>query len=332
MSARRATRAVLVSSAIALGACGSTRDEAQKRSLEALTLPEPASVAAHTPPRRGKDSDFNDPPKTCDPFESKPATALPPPLRMKPGTLMHEIQTRGELIVGVDHNTLGLGYFNPIEKRNEGFEIDLVRMIARAILGPNPTIKFTAISTAQRESVVTNGDVDLVASSYSINCERRKTMHFSDVYYRAQMRLLVPKDPQVDDLGDLRKKLVCVTRKSTTLTKLDELRKQTGIRIYVVPLRSDCLVKLQEGVVQAIASDDAILYGLRTQDPQTEIVGPGLQCEAWGMAISKDHPEFVGFVNGVLARLRRAEPNYIAARRTFWLRDLKRPAEAAPCP
>lgn len=332
MIPRSATTAVLVSIASALVACGSTRDEAHQRSLAALTLPEPASVAAHTPPRKGKDGDFNDPPRDCGPFESEPATALPPPLRMKPGTWMHEIQKRDVLVVGVDHNTLGLGYFNPIEKRNEGFEIDLVRMIASAILGPNPKITFTAISTAQRESVVVNGDVDLVASSFSINCERRKTMYFSDVYYRAQMRLLVPKRPRVDDLGDLRGKLVCVTRRSTTLTKLDELAKETGIRIYVVPLRSDCLVKLQEGVVQAISSDDAILYGLLTQDPQTEIVGPGLQCELWGMAINKKHPEFVGFVNGVLARLRRAKPNYIAARRTFWLRDLERPAEAAPCP
>jgi polar amino acid transport system substrate-binding protein len=211
----------------------------------------------------------------------------------------------------------------------EGFEIDLVRQIARAILGDEPKIRYTAISTAQRESVVTNGDVDLVASSYSINCDRLRRMLFSSVYYRSQMRLLVPKRAAVSDLGDLRGKLVCVTRKSTTISRLRTLSKATGIKLYVVPLRSDCLVKLQEGRVEAISSDDAILFGLLKQDPQTEIVGPGLQCEIWGMAISKKHPEFVPFVNAVLERLRRR--GFTARRRDHWLEGLTPPKEVEPC-
>jgi polar amino acid transport system substrate-binding protein len=326
--ARRCAAGALIAwVALAIAPYGSPRDEAQRRSLAALTLADPASVAPHTPPTG---DDFSPAEPSCPPFESRPASALPPPLHMKPGTLMHNIQKRGELIAGVDHNTLGLGYFNPIGTRNEGFEIDLVRQIARAILGPNPKIRFTAISTAQRESVVTKKQVDLVASSFSITCKRRETMLFSDVYYRAQMRLLVPKRPRVDDLGALRDKLVCVTRRSTTLSRLDELAGRTAIKIYVVPLRSDCLVALQEGKVQAISSDDAILYGLLTQDPQTRIVGPGLQCERWGMAINNDYPEFVSFVNGVLVRLRHS--GFIDRRRARWLKGLERPRRAAPCP
>ena len=70
----------------------------------------------------------------------------------------HDIQKRGELKVGVDQTTLGLGYFDPIRSRMEGFEIDLVRQIARAILGDKLKIRYTAISTAQRKSVVTRAN------------------------------------------------------------------------------------------------------------------------------------------------------------------------------
>ena len=54
----------------------------------------------------------------------------------------------------------------------------------------------------------------------------------------------------------------------------------------------------------AVTSDDAILLGFQAQDPYTKIVGPSISPQPYGMAISKAHPEFVRFVNGVLARIR----------------------------
>ena len=59
-----------------------------------------------------------------------------------------------------------------------------------------------------------------------------------------------------------------------------------------------------EGDVDAISSDNAILLGYTSQDPNTKIVGPPIADEPYGMAISKKHPDFVRFVNGMLARMR----------------------------
>jgi polar amino acid transport system substrate-binding protein len=63
-------------------------------------------------------------------------------------------------------------------------------------------------------------------------------------------------------------------------------------------------VKLQQGDVAAISTDDAILAGLVAQDPFTRLVGPRFTDEPYGLAISKQHPDFVRFVNSVLAQLR----------------------------
>ena len=54
----------------------------------------------------------------------------------------------------------------------------------------------------------------------------------------------------------------------------------------------------------AISTDDSILYGLAAQDPFTKVVGPELTDEPYGLAISKQHPDFVRFVNAVLAQER----------------------------
>jgi len=71
-----------------------------------------------------------------------------------------------------------------------------------------------------------------------------------------------------------------------------------------VPYWTDCLVLLQQGDVAAVSTDDAILAGLEAQDPFTMIVGPALADEPYGLAISKQHPDFVRFVNAVLAQMR----------------------------
>ena len=67
---------------------------------------------------------------------------------------------------------------------------------------------------------------------------------------------------------------------------------------------TDCLVLLQQGQVAAVSTDDTILDGLAAQDPFTKVVGPRLTDEPYGLAISKQHPDFVRFVNAVLAQER----------------------------
>jgi polar amino acid transport system substrate-binding protein len=64
------------------------------------------------------------------------------------------------------------------------------------------------------------------------------------------------------------------------------------------------LVLLQQGDVAAISTDDSILVGLTAQDPWTKLVGPRLTDEPYGLAISKQHPDFVAFVNAVLQQVR----------------------------
>jgi polar amino acid transport system substrate-binding protein len=63
-------------------------------------------------------------------------------------------------------------------------------------------------------------------------------------------------------------------------------------------------VLLQQGAVAAISTDDSILAGLAAQDPWTKLVGPRFSSEPYGLAISRQHPDFVRFVNAVLQQLR----------------------------
>ena len=297
---------------IALAACGTVSDRAQDRSLRALATPEP---------KPGEGLDFGDPTKQCerDPYRSLPAATLPAPGHMPRGTPMRRIQREGKLRAGVDQNSLGLGYYNPNTGRTEGFDIDLAREIARAIFGSPDDLRYVGLSTEQRNTAITKGQVDVVASAYSVNCERRTRMLFSSIYNLASQRLLVPLDSKITGLKDprLRGQRVCATRASTSLQKL--LRESSGAKALSVELRSDCLVALQEGRAAAITADDTILLGFKRQDPLTKIVGPPIEQEHYGIAVNQDEPELVRFVNGVLRRLRRN--GCLKAMRDHWLSE-----------
>lgn len=308
---RRALRPVALAAILAaatLAGCASVSDDAQESSLAALETKQPAPHT-HRPP-----------PSDCDTtsVESRPPSVLPRPRHMPVGTFMYTIQEEGHLVAGVDQNSLGLGYFNPVTGELEGFDIDVVREVARAIFGDRDLahhIVFKAVSTPQREAAIYFGDVDIVASAFSITCGRQQQMSFSSVYHRTRQRLLVPDDSNDDSLADLRGKTVCVTKRSTSIETL----KRHHVKYLPVDLRSDCLVALQERQVAAITSDEAILFGFCQQDPQTKIVGHSLNTERHGLAINNLHQDFVSFVNAVLQR----SHDRLESSRKRWLKGLE---------
>ena len=237
---------------------------------------------------------------TCDPKASSLRPAGPP--QVTPGSFMAKIRARGYLVAGVDQSTYHFGFLNPLNGQIEGFDIDLNRAVATAIYGAASSahLHLKAISDEQRKPDVMSGTVDIVAHTMTISCDRLKYLDFSSVYFDAHQRVLVLKNSKATSLDDLRGQKVCATTASDSVARI------AAAKAIPVPVTywTDCLVLLQQGDVAAISTDDAILDGLAAQDPWTKLIGPPIADEPYGLAISKQHPEFVRFVNAVLQQLR----------------------------
>jgi polar amino acid transport system substrate-binding protein len=218
-----------------------------------------------------------------------------------PGSTMARIKARGYLIAGVDQSTYHFGYLNPLDGQIEGFDIDMIRAVAQAIFGNPGKVEFKAISDEQRVPAITSGSVDIVAHTMTITCQRLTQVDFSSVYFDAHQRVLIPDNSTAaGGLADLGGQRVCATKGSDSVSTIEEY--PTRPKVFQVPFWTDCLVLLQQDQVAAISTDDAILYGLAAQDPFTKVVGPNLEDEPYGLAMSRQHPDFVRFVNAVLAR------------------------------
>ncbi|HVQ53473.1 MAG TPA: glutamate ABC transporter substrate-binding protein [Mycobacterium sp.] len=238
----------------------------------------------------------------CDREASLYPGPMPPPGAMPPGSTMAAIAERGRLIVGVDQNTNLFGYRNPSSGQLEGFDIDVAREIARAIFGDPDSVDLRVVEADQRVPALQSGQVDLVVRTFSITCERKDKVAFSTTYFVANQRILALKGSGIKSSADLAGKRVCAVRGTTSLPALSGLDPRP--RVFAVNNWTDCLVMLQQAQVDAISTDDSVLWGLKMQDPNAELVGGSIGLEPYGIGINKEHTDLVRFVNGVLEQMR----------------------------
>ncbi|WP_028851804.1 glutamate ABC transporter substrate-binding protein [Thermocrispum municipale] len=287
--------ALLVASAVLTGcAAGEPRDLSPMVTAEP-PMPANATINPKIEAPGGGEDDCGDPTVSLKPQ----GTAIPP------GSTMDKIRKRKKLVVGVDQNTFLFGFRNPTTGQLEGFDIDIAKAIAVKLLGHPSAAQFRAITSQQRIDALKNGKVDIVVRTMTINCERRKDIEFSSVYYVAGQRVLVKKTSDYDSLKDLGGKRVCATSGSTSLRNIA----QSPAKPIPVAVDnwSDCLVMMQQGQVEAISTDDTILAGMAQQDPTLKVVGERFTEEPYGIGIPKENKDMVRYVNAVLDEIRGGE-------------------------
>src|SRR5207247_826066 len=78
------------------------------------------------------------------------AIVLPAPGAFPAGSDMPTITDRGKVTAGVAQASLLFGYLNPVSNELEGFDIDLVKQVSRALFGDDRHIEWHVITTPQR--------------------------------------------------------------------------------------------------------------------------------------------------------------------------------------
>lgn len=279
-----------------LAAAGCTSDDAS----DATTAAAVVTTTTAAPAAPASDDCHNLPATASYP----PSATLPAPNQMPAGSKMREIQDRGKLTVGVSADTLLFGAQNPLTGVIEGFDIDMLKLVATAIFGDDEDrLDIKVITYAQRIPSLQDRSVDLVAHTMTINCTRWNQVAFSSTYYAAGQKILVRRDSAKTSITDLDASgaQVCAPAGSTNI---DELAKYPGVKVKAVDDITDCLVLFQQGKVEAITADDTVLAGFADQDPYAVVVGEAFTQEPYGIAANAEDVQFVQFVNKVLANAR----------------------------
>jgi glutamate transport system substrate-binding protein len=211
------------------------------------------------------------------------------------GTTMNMLQEEGEITIGVKYDVPPFGVRNPRTGDIEGFDVDLGKAIADE-LGVKP--KFIEAISDNRIPFLEKGTADLILSTMTINKERDREIDFSEPYYIARGRILVPKGSDIRGLEDLGGKRVCTALGSTYADTLKERARDADLRL--VDTYSECLELIQNKSVDAVSTDDVILTGMIIQDPDLKMVGRPLTTEPYGAGIKQGDTLFRQFVDGVI--------------------------------
>lgn len=210
-------------------------------------------------------------------------------------TTMGRIQKKGEIVIGVKYDVPPFGFKNPRSGAIEGFDVDFGKAIADAL---GVRSKLTEAISDNRIPFIKDGTVDLVLSTMTINDERAQEIGFTDPYFIARGRILVPEGSKIAGIDDLAGRKVCTALGSTYADTLKKQAPRADLRL--VDAYSECLELLQNRAVDAISTDDVILTGMIIQDKSLKLVGDELTTEPYGGGFKKGDDQFAEFLNGVL--------------------------------
>ncbi len=232
-----------------------------------------------------------------DDDKSSGSSTTAPARTFEAGTTMKKLQDAGTITIGVKFEVPPFGQKNPASGKVEGFDVDLGQAIADEL---GVKAKFVEALSDNRIPFLKDGTTDVILSTMTITAERDQEIDFSDPYFVAEGRILTKKsDDSIKGIDDLAGKKVCTALGSTYEATLKKQAPKATVR--PVDGYSDCLELIQNGSVDAEATDDVILTGQIIQDDSLQLVGDKLTTEPYGAGIKEGDTEFLAFVNEVFA-------------------------------
>lgn len=192
------------------------------------------------------------------------------------------------ITIGIKYDQPGLGLQDGAEYT--GFDVDVARYVANELGYSEDQITFKETPSANRESMLQNGDVDMIFATYSITDERKEVISFAGPYFVAGQDLLVAAD-NTDITGpeDLEGKNLCSVTGSTSAEKI-KTDYAEGVQLLERPGYAECVTALSAGQVDAVTTDDIILAGLSAAngDGNLKVVGAPFSEERYGVGLPKD--------------------------------------------
>lgn len=230
----------------------------------------------------------------------------------EPRSLLKSIES-GSVILGTKYDQPGLGLRHP-DKSMSGLDVDIATYVVNTIAAENgwnqPKITWRETPSAQRETLLKNGEVDMITATYSINAGRAKSVDFGGPYLVTHQALLVRKDDSsLSTLADLENgRKLCSVTGSTPAQKVK--KELPGVQLQEYDSYSSCVEALHQKKVDAMTTDATILYGFAAQyEGEFKVVemnkadGKPFTNERYGIGHAKGDQESNDAINRALEKM-----------------------------
>ncbi|ONI82420.1 ABC transporter substrate-binding protein [Saccharothrix sp. ALI-22-I] len=209
----------------------------------------------------------------------------------------------GELTIGIRFDQPGLGQ-RRLDGKFVGFDVDVAKYVAAQFGVEDTGITWREARSADREDLITSGEVDFVVATYSITDKRKEKVSFAGPYFETGQSVLVRyTDEEIIGPEALNGKKLCSVAGSTSAQKVKEQFAQ-DVELVEYGQYSDCVIALLAGNVDAVTTDQVILAGYVAEHPELlKLVGEPFTTERYGIGLAKGDAEGRAEVSAAIEKM-----------------------------
>ena len=185
---------------------------------------------------------------------------------------LQTVKDRGELVCASRNDVPGFGSLDA-SGRNIGFDIDLCRAVAVAVLGDENAIDVQYITAAERGPTIQSGNVDLLVRTVTWTTSRDAGWgNYSVTMFYDGQGFMIPKSLNVDSAYDLAGANVCVTAGTTTELNMADFFRQNNMEYQPSIFEDSDVVReaYSSGNCDVFTNDRSQLAAIRTSLPNPD--------------------------------------------------------------
>lgn len=257
------------------------------------------------------------------PQTSRPALVAAP---SGPSPTLAAVKARGSLRCGVNP---GLAGFALRDSRGSwrGFDVDLCRALAAAVLGDPKRVTFIPLANDRRLAALKSGDVDVLVrnTSWTFSRDAGEGVDFAGVSYFDGQGFLAPRSLNLQSATELSGAKICVQSGSTSELNVADWFKarELNYTLAAYPTEAKAREAYQAEQCDVITSDISTLASARSllSNPQSHVILPDvISKEPLGPLVRQGDPGWTDVVRWTLNALIVAEELAVTAENAAQLR------------
>ena len=182
---------------------------------------------------------------------------------------LDQVRDRETLVCATGNDTPGFGFVDE-NGNNAGFDLDLCRAVAVAVLGNPDAVEFRIVGAAERGPILQAGEVDMLSTVTTWTSSRDiQWGNFTQTMFYDGQGFMVPRSLGIDSALELRDADVCVTQGTTTELNLQDFSTEAALNITAVTFEDSeaALEAYRNGQCDSFTTDRSALSSLLSTFP-----------------------------------------------------------------
>ncbi len=231
------------------------------------------------------------------------------------GHIVQRIMDRGELICGVNSVLPGFGTQNDAGEF-EGFDVDICRAVAAAILGDANAIAFRPLTAAERPTALASGEIDMLSrnTTWTLSRDTEWGATFGPTTFYDGQGIMVKVEFGVSTIDELGEESITMCATAGTTTELNITDKANALgadwELNTFPDFDAIMDAYEAGACDAFTSDISSLVSRKatSADPAAHVILPGaISKEPLGPVSPQNDANFADIIRWVVWGLLSAE-------------------------